>query len=91
MDRRTLLIDARRQAGTLRAEVNFRRSHQKESNDELEAAHWRLHRVIARGREALLRLSTFLETIGEDPQDCDDLVHLQASLEEAFLEKIKPE
>ena len=90
MEKKTLLVDARRQVGTLRAAINYRRSHQKESNDDdLEATYWRLHRIIARGRETLLRLSTFLEAVGDNALECIELLSLQTSLEEAFAEKSK--
>ena len=37
----------------------------------------------------MLNLSTFLETIGRDPNTCDELSEIRIILEEAFTEKSK--
>ena len=83
---KTALIDlAKRQIGTLRAELKYQASHQKSNSIDLEAAYQKLLRIIADSRLSLLQLSTYLEKIGDDPTSCQEVNSLLAVLHEAAL------
>jgi len=83
---KTALIDlAKRQIGTLGAELKYQASHQKSNSIDLEAAYQKLLRIIVDSRLSLLQLSTYLEKIGDDPTSCPEVNSLLAVLHEAAL------
>ena len=73
----TVKLAAKRQIGTLRAQIN---AHGKAGNTDYEESHLRLQQSISKGRFILRHLSTCLETSGIDPANCELVATLQSLL-----------
>ena len=83
---KSFLIDlARRQIGLLHAEIKFLASHQKSRPDDVRKSHQKLIKIVRQSRLALLQLSTCIESLGDDPEQCPEVQFLIGLIHEATL------